>query len=533
MAVKPMPLQEHQGFSAVRSTTDTMQLKVQGADGEILADFRGLLGALGEERDVHGNLYTDKLLKRRNQKTTHVHKTTSVEKLERAKGGLEASERENLQSSFDEVNKNNTEISSKLGRLIDPSYAQTFTIQMLKDYLDGKKVPGMTLLGEGDILKHNTDPEEILASGTAAEKSLARVNKLKQTIERLNQNRRDQSASEETVDIGDDGVEQYRDRSTQRIAEHFRNTVWHYGTTGLKNRPDMQNVLAKAAAWAGRHKLRTGGDAERTYNPGPRGIHYLREMDGEGGKNQQMMDMYYGGQQYEAWQTMRDPIIGEYIHRMMGYEGEYNQAESPDTTFRKNFPLGADTSIWKDRWLNRGWSENSKRNANPELKQAATQAGIPADWTEDKSATMEISRIVREGLKKYGGTLVFEGNQVFWSGVFVQGVDSSDTDVEAKAILPLFAKTPGASRVPIGKGFYVFHWKGKECAPRRRYFLSLWRSYDGRSKLTGGIEVGESGMHEEGGPCVSYKDIEVGEDGKPKKARKLDRPDSWFWDFPY
>jgi hypothetical protein len=544
MAVNPMPLQEHQGFSAAGSTTDTMQLKVQGADGKIL-ERPGLMKALRNQVDKDGVAYRSKLYQRLKAETTHKHNSTSEEKLN-AHLKPNAAPRDKFSALAGAmVNKNKERVYSELGEMIDPSYAHTFTIQMVKDYLDGKKVPGMTLLGKGDILAPEAEPEEILASGSAEEKSLARVKKLKQTVERLNINRQAQSAKETAV-IGADGKEQYEDENTQRIAEHFRNTVWYYGTTGEDNRnkEPWKNVMA----WTDevKKKLRPGYEG-KSYSAGTRNTAYLDGMakssaPGGDGKNHQMMDMYYGGQEYEAWQTMRDPIIGAYIHRMMGYEGEYNQAESPDTTFRKNFPLGGDAS----KNQNRGWSWNAKPASNTGL----ADAGLPAEWANDKSATMEISRMVRKGVEKFGGTIVFEGSGIYWAGVFVKGARQSDTTIEAEAILPELIKS-GGSRAAIGKGEYVFHWRGKETIPTRSIFLSMWRSYGKDYKeISGGEVIDSSGGKSEEGVSVEFtsnaKNAEKNPDGTDKHdgtkdehytdttatVKRRDTPEPWFWAFP-
>ena len=88
--------------------------------------------------------------------------------------------------------------------------------------------------------------------------------------------------------------------------------------------------------------------------------------------------------------------------------------------------------------------------------------------------SMEISRHIREGVKKYGGRIIFEiGGDVFFESAFVDGKMMGDTNVEMAFLLPYFAGKNSAV-VPFGKGQIVLQKGGKEIIPTKSLFLSSW-----------------------------------------------------------
>lgn len=392
-----------------------------------------------------------------------------------------------------------------------------FTVENVKDFLDGKPIPGLSTLDPSGIAAAGEAPAAVKAGSEGEElwddaewsalgeddKAKARAATIAETLKRLVKNREDQAKKDKaraTTDAGaagpaDAGVTPDpagADEQTDAVADAFASSTFYYGTTGQQV-PMWKNFMARVQ----RVKKARMGDQAGTYSAGTRTLAFLRDgADGGGGAGgQQMMDMYYGGQEFEAFHMLRNPIIGRYVHDMMGYAGEYDQTENPDTVFRRNFPLGGGGD-----WDNRGWSQNAKPKNNPAL------AGVPDEWEEDKSGTMEISRVIREGVFKYGGTIVFEGKGLFWQGTFVQSAYKGDTNIEAISMMPGFAKAPGMSRVPHGKGEFVFHWGGTERMPTRKLFLQSW--------------------------LYGYK---PGYETADRKVRSEvgDEPVlDWFWDFP-
>ena len=493
--------------SVSKSSLNALQLKVQDDQGTTLS-IQTLKEALGPE-------YAAKLTIKLNERTTHVHETKNMRKALKKGGG----------DALNKLGENESEVFSEIGRAIDESNPMYFTVQNIKDYLDGKKIPGISIQDESGIKAATAEPEDGTI-GTEAEKALAKVTTLKATIEKLKENRAEQENKESNT-VESDGEKKYEDDGTQTIADHFKNSVFYYGTTSESslNPPIWDNLIKKIK----KAKADRMGEDAGVYNAGTRNLGFLKgkkaSEEKKDGKSHQMMDMYYGGQEFEAWQMMRNPVIGQYIHDMMGYAGKYDQSESPDTTFRKNFPLGGKTvnDKGKETWQNRGWSKNSKPKENENMK------GVPKEWQDDKSGTMEISRLIRDAVAKFGGTIVFEASGVYSQGNFVSGAYQGDTNVEAESMLPFFAENSGKSRVAVGKGEYVFQWRGKETIPTRELFSSYWAK--------GGLlgrEVDEKGNLKEGGGWIEYtgSTAKWGEDKKGTGELKLDKPESWFWKFP-
>ena len=102
------------------------------------------------------------------------------------------------------------------------------------------------------------------------------------------------------------------------------------------------------------------------------------------------------------------------------------------------------------------------------------------------TATKYMSKMIREAVQCFGGTLVFDGADVFYEAVFSKReVRVGDTAEEARALFPEFAKFPGQSSVKWGRGTLIFHWRGKEIAPTQALFRESWQ-YIGDRKGGGG-----------------------------------------------
>lgn len=344
---------------------------------------------------------------------------------------------------------------------LSPGHDMFFTLKNIKDYMDGKKVSGLSKLEDGDILgaKDNVDGDLL----TQQEKAL----KITKTLVRAVENRKSQEESEDkgyTMDsilqekLGTGDLE-YKDQDTQAYSEAFSKTIFYYGTTGEQSKiKTWDNLLGRVK----KIKANRLGDKAGTYVAGERNIAFLKKIGGDG--DQQMMDMYYGGQEFEAWHMMRNPVIGEYIHKMMGYAGEYDHSESPDTTFRKNFPL--DGNVENNE--NRGWSQNSKPSKNSKMN------ATPEGWEDDMSATMEISRLIREGVMKWGGTIVMEHKNVVWDNIFGSRNRFGDTDKEIESFMEVFLKEK-SSICSWGKGKLIYTYGGTpEAITKSRVRNDFW-----------------------------------------------------------
>ena len=173
------------------------------------------------------------------------------------------------------------------------------------------------------------------------------------------------------------------------------------------------------------------------FDPGRRASTYLAN-------DMQMMDMYYG-QAGNRLYTQRIPVIAEYIHHAMKFTGPFTMAESGRDAYQRTFATTAE-----------GWKADSPKHAH---------------W-EGRTATKEMSRLIRLGIFTFGGSLVFEGKEVYYSQVFLRNSYISDTDAEARELFDFFH--PGQSTVPYGKGRIKFYWCGKETVPTKLHFLTNW-----------------------------------------------------------
>ena len=232
------------------------------------------------------------------------------------------------------------------------------------------------------------------------------------------------------------------------IAEQFSKSTFIYGTVGpnaLHNGWGATgNPVARAALhWINRTRAHPHSIFRkriiRLYDPGPRTGALIK-----GGL--QMMDMYYGME--NALFRNRNHHIAEFVHRVMGFADRgvtFDSETSGRDAFLAAFP-GAQE----------GW-----------YKQGATDAAY------GQSATKEMSKIIREGIKRFGGTLIFEGKSVYGSQIFDPNARQGDTDLEAQELFR-FMVWPLTPRVPFGKGTLEFQWGGRPTTPTRAHFLSNW-----------------------------------------------------------
>ena len=104
------------------------------------------------------------------------------------------------------------------------------------------------------------------------------------------------------------------------------------------------------------------------------------------------------------------------------------------------------------------------------------------------TATKYMSKMIREAVQCFGGTLVFDGADVFYEAVFSSraGIRVGDTAEEARALFPEFAKCPGESSVRWGRGTLIFHWRGNETAPTQALFRESWQYIGDRKGGAGG-----------------------------------------------
>ncbi len=212
---------------------------------------------------------------------------------------------------------------------------------------------------------------------------------------------------------------------------------WHSKTVkGVKNKQNDAHgrsradlVLDKKFANFSRHL--------NLYDPGPRTEQYIRQ-------GHQMMDQYFGMD--NKLHMNRIPIIAEFVHYAMDFKGEFDFSISGKQASLNTFS--------GDGWENRN---------------------ILAKYGQ--STTKEISKIIRTGIKEWGGVIIFEGKAVYGSSIFDEKAYSGDTDLEAQELFKAFT-TGAGPRVPYGKGFIEFQWGGIPTIPSKAHFLTNWLHRD-------------------------------------------------------
>lgn len=97
-------------------------------------------------------------------------------------------------------------------------------------------------------------------------------------------------------------------------------------------------------------------------------------------------------------------------------------------------------------------------------------------WCQvEMPGTKELSRIIRWCIGEFGGTIIFEGADVYYDQVFNNTGRFGDTELEACSFFAHF--NAGNSFAHYGKagGKVIFHWHGQETVPSKLLFLTSWR----------------------------------------------------------
>lgn len=241
-------------------------------------------------------------------------------------------------------------------------------------------------------------------------------------------------------------------RSRVALESAFSKSTFIYGTVGpnsINNPANLGNPVARAAKiLATRASTNPSsslyGRNFNFYDPGSRVLQLTRD-------GLQMMDMYYG-MQNDLFQ-LRNPHISEFVHRVMEFDKKgvsFDPNMSGRDAFKRAFPNA-----------NEGWERNGPETAE-----------------YGQSATKEMSKIIREGIMRFGGTLIFEGKDVFGDSMFNPAAAfQGDTDLEAQELFKYFNR-PKIPFVKYGKGRLEFHWGGKPATPTRAHFLTNWSYVD-------------------------------------------------------
>lgn len=225
-----------------------------------------------------------------------------------------------------------------------------------------------------------------------------------------------------------------------QLRNAFKNSTFVYGTQG-----NGSTIVKGLRSWGKKTSLRE----LNLFETGRRGSAYLSG-------DRQMMDLYYG-QAGTFLHLNRNPVIAEFVHYAMDFKGEFSMRRSGRDEYIHTFRTGIE-----------GWAWNS-----PSIKK---YNGL--------TATKEMSRIIRWGIANFGGTLIFEGKDVYYSQVFDPSAPRvGDTDLEARELFKYFK--PACSNVKYGKGKLIFHWNGKETVPTKSHFISNWKWNDNKTHQEG------------------------------------------------
>lgn len=241
------------------------------------------------------------------------------------------------------------------------------------------------------------------------------------------------------------------------IKKAFQDHVFVYGTTGVGS------ATGRAVrTWANQALDRQ----IQIYDPG-------RRLQDSFGDKAQMMDLYCGDGASSV-HLRRVDEIGFYVHQMMEFQGAYDKNVSGYDAYLNTHvrrPAGSSTASSSGLPLHKPW-EFPQGRSHP---RSAIYNYVERHEIVHLTGTQEMSRLIRAAIMHFGGTLVFEGANVFYKDVFLDSpnVFVSDTMLEARALFPYFKK--GMSSVKFGIGQLVFHWFGKERVPSHTKFKQNWQ----------------------------------------------------------
>jgi hypothetical protein len=246
----------------------------------------------------------------------------------------------------------------------------------------------------------------------------------------------------------------------------FKKSVFVYGTQDSGSK-----IVKGLKAWA-RVRSTTPQQArierviERDLNlfdPGRRAEVYLAG-------DYQMMDLYYG-QVGTGLHEKRNPLIAEFVHYAMGFKHGFSMSQSGRDAYVSTFGKQLQT---KDK------------DAKPRTIEGWESHGPSYNGL---TATKEISRVIRWGIHYFGGKLIFEGKEAYYSQVF-NAPRVGDNDLEARELFRFFR--PGMSTATFRKGKVVFHWNGRETVPTHVHFLSNWQWSQNKTHTPGNMTDGNA-----------------------------------------
>lgn len=252
-----------------------------------------------------------------------------------------------------------------------------------------------------------------------------------------------------------------------RLKAAFRAKLFSYGTQG-KGGGGLR--LGAIMADSINQQVVLNPQGNPYFPPGSRGYAFQtgNRQFVQRARNAQMMDMYYGD------------------------GGDVGRRANPDIL---QFVLyAAKLKVIPGRQNEWPWGANARRrlaNVNEHPYDRFAALGIPQAWQVDPqttavygndpyrnlpmTGTKELSRIIRWCVGEFGGTILFEGSEVYYNQVFCNG-RFGDTELEAVDLFQHFQ--PGFRRAVFGRsrrGTVEFQWLGKDTVPSKLLFLTSWQ----------------------------------------------------------
>ena len=243
----------------------------------------------------------------------------------------------------------------------------------------------------------------------------------------------------------------------QQLGNAFRDKAFVYGTTG-KSRPVTISSNPPIHS------------SQQSWKPP---VYYAGQRAATVDKDDlQMMDMYYGDG--GSLTHKRNPVISSFVLAATGMTGFGN------SKFANNKKISPRLAyIAKYGNAQEGWNRHD-----------------PGANDFGQTTTKEISRIIRWGIGQFGGTLIYEGAEVYYGDVFYTHRDPGDTAVEAQNLFQLFRPYNHTVQFGHGNGKVIFHWYGRVTVPTKLHFLSTWEWNHG-ANLINTIQVDKRNLSPE------------------------------------
>lgn len=222
------------------------------------------------------------------------------------------------------------------------------------------------------------------------------------------------------------------------------------------------------------------------YDPGPR----ANELAIQGC---QMMDMFYGvpdNHNNHLWRR-RNPVIAEFIHYAMEFHQPRTWVERGHGRWQRpaEIPFDANKPGWQ-----------AFKEAFPTAREPGYRHQPATTSAYGQSATKEMSKIIRECVKEFGGTIIFDIKGVF--GHNFLGPQATrhlgDTDLELEEIFNTVRGRVTNPVIPFGNGSVHFQWGGRSVVPTRAHFLMNWNwnpRFGGKTMNTMFNRKGEPGSN--------------------------------------